>query len=180
MKKMINRNKLISLQTIFSRLEDFFEGRDGKFSPEFLNFAIKNLKSINAELELINSNPALQYPSKYTEYEDKRIDLLKEYAELDENGNFILLDGTTEATFADGKREEYNSVLSELREEYKDVITEADEINKVKEEFMNGESELDVYTIYYKSLPDFISKGKAPGWSTAVYEMLSDVIEYDD
>jgi hypothetical protein len=177
MKKLVRRNALISLQTIFGRLEDFF---DGNISVDLAYFAMKNLESIEAELKLINENEVLKYPEEHAEFENKRLEILGQFAEKDADGNFALLEGSSDAQISAENRGEFDKAIASLREEYASVIEQITEINAKKEEFMAGESEIEMYTFSRKLLPSIKTEGKGAGWALTVMSMLSVVLSDED
>lgn len=172
MKVTIARNKLVPLQVILKNLGDYFKG---DIEPTFAYYATKNLKSIDAELNLINETPGLAEPEAFKEYDQKRIAILTEVCEKDEQGNPITNE-RGEVSLSEEGRAAFGEKFEALKEEYKDLLAEIDEINARREEFMLGESEIDMYPVKLDTLPKLASEGKPGDWVSEVMDILDPII----
>jgi hypothetical protein len=93
----------------------------------------------------------------YAEYEHKREELVSEYAVRDENGDVLLREGRYVKIDVD-RREELESKIKELDEEYFDVLDIREKDLKEFEEVLNDEVELDIKTVSIDDVPDSVGK----------------------
>lgn len=116
----------------------------------------KNKKLITAELETLQE--AIKPNEKFLEYDKKRIETCKKYADR-ENGepkmkdnNFIITD-----------RKEFDKEIEKLNKDNKEILDEREKQGKEFNELLKKESTFAPYMVDYKELPESISVSQLSG-----------------
>lgn len=146
--------------------KDYYDLRKGILASQHVKGAAfqyamaKNLKILNEEISSMEES--IKPSEEYQKYDKERVELLKEHAQLDEKGNF-LLDANNAATFESvEKAEAYAEKINKIRnkKEYKDIITEHEKKTEDFNKFINQElKEKDKPNFVYlekEDLPDEI------------------------
>lgn len=173
MKKLVARNKLLALKTILSDMDKYFSNN---IDSTFAYIAMKNLKSIEQELDVIDNTPTLKTPDGYAEYDNRRMELIKKNARKDDNGDLILTEDS-KATFDEDGKIAFESDMKNLSVEFKELLDEVTEVNSRREEFMLGESEIEIYPIELTQLPKLATEGKSGAWIIEVMDILDIIIK---
>ncbi len=144
----VKKRDLIILQQGIVAVADLF-GDNVRFS-----YAIaKNDKLIAPEVEAINKT--LQATPEFSEYETKRVDLVKTYAKKDNgeammaNNNFLF--DTPE------KKKECEDAVAEFKKPYVEVLGKRDEQIKQYNELLDEPSEVKLYMLNENDLPRTIT-----------------------
>lgn len=122
------------------------------------NFVInKNRNLLEHETEDIkkSSKPS----EKFQEFEQKRIELIREYSEKDEQGNikFEDIDGGSKFTIPEKDKKKFQKELSDLSKGYDDVIQERNEQLKEYNKFLQEEVDLQFTTFKLEDISDQIT-----------------------
>lgn len=143
----MKRKELLELNAALTQLKN--EKGDKRFK-----FAInRNLEYFEPEIKAIRETQ--KDSSEYSEFLQKRQLIGKEFADRDENGNpkIQLIEGN-EVFLITERKDEANAKVSELVEEYKEVLEEKEREMKQFKDLMEEEVETDVCKISFKYLPD--------------------------
>lgn len=170
MKKKIQRQKLALAKAIFEKLEDFFTG---DVDVELADLVLRNVEVIEDELEIINKNPALKAPDDFSKYNDDRIELVKQYADKNEDGTIIMArGGNGDVQMSPEASEKFKEEMVELKAKYAEVLDKIEQINARRDEFMAGDVEIDVYPIPKSLLGKIKSEGKPSGYALTVMSAI--------
>jgi len=93
----------------------------------------------------------------YIEFEQKRNEIIKEYAKVDGDGN-IVLNEQRGVVFQDGKDGEAKDALKALNEENKDILEERDEDIKEYNELLMDDVEVAIKEVDLDDIPDAIGE----------------------
>jgi len=126
----------------------------------------KNKKIVDSEIESVKESVAQS--ETFTEFEAKRIELCKEYAEKDEKGEFKV--ESNEYVLPAEKKEEFEIRLNALREQNKEAIDEREKQLIDYKEFIDQESTIEFYKIKLSSVPEDISAEELEGISELITE----------
>lgn len=142
----ITRDKLLGLWALIERL-----GNE-KTSVRFHYLLLKTKRCLAPEVESVQK--VTTTPEGYPEFDGKRLELCNEHCEKDDedkpvlrNNNFIIK--------ADEK-ETFDKSMEALKEEYADVIKDAETRQKEFLELLNEEVEVDCPTIPMSIMPEEI------------------------
>ena len=169
MKKSIQRQKLALVKAIFEKVEDYFTG---DVDVELADLILRNVESIESELSLIDKNPALKEPEEFEKYDIERINLVKKYADKDENGEIILIPNTNDALMSDESAIEFKKEIEALKVTYAELMKKVDEINSKRDEFMKGDVEIEIAPIPKPLLGKIKSEGKPSGYALTVMSAI--------
>jgi hypothetical protein len=157
----ITREKLIAMWGLVNRLVN------EKTAVKFHYLMLKNKKLLEPEVESLQK--ANTPPEGHNEFNKKRLDLCNSFADKEEDGspkiindNFVISEET---------KEEFEKKLSELKEEYKDVV---DTMDKNQEDFialLKEEVEIELAKIPLSIMPEAILGRDV--------ELLFDIIDED-
>jgi len=90
----------------------------------------------------------------FLEFESKREDIIKKYAQTDENGNLITDENQNYVFDSDEQREKGQSELDVLREQYKDALKAREKEIEIYNEILTTEVEVDIIQCKFEALPD--------------------------
>jgi hypothetical protein len=112
----------------------------------------KNFRVLSAEIENIKEvekKKIESFPPEIKEYDEKRIELCKQFADKDENGEPILIDrGSQGKEFKlTEKRSEFDVALKEIQITYASSLEKQEELNKEFNDFLASEIELELMKI---------------------------------
>lgn len=122
----IQREKLVAMFGLINRL------LNQKTSVRFHYLLLKNKKLLQPEIEAIQEAQQIDPPAGHNEFNDKRIELCKEYCVKDENGEAVIKQGNY--AIIPERKEEFEGKMADLKEEYKGLI---EELDKRQEDFVN-------------------------------------------
>ena len=112
----------------------------------FLAEEIKDIQEVEKKLRD-------SYPPEYFEFEKKRIELCKEYADKDEKGEPQTYTDEFGGKFLiKEKFAEFDQALTELRLSYKETLDKKEEIDQEFSEFINAETEIELLKIKSEDL----------------------------
>jgi hypothetical protein len=146
---LIKRKDLLNLYVAIKNLK-----ADAEYNKWFILLALNTEEKLKP---IVNNILKISTPKyDYVEYENLREDIIKKYAEKDENNDFIFTDDYIKI---DNKyKENVENEFKILDEQYKDVI----EIRKKDlldyKELLNSEIDINIEQIDFKYFPDNISK----------------------
>lgn len=143
--------------TIFNVLKLLETKEDLVLNPKTAYALTKNLGIVEKEVQVIEeTRKKLQPSEEYVQYQKKRIGILKEFANKDENGTPVKkIDADTGQEIFDIPieiREEINEKIKNLQEEYNDAILQFEKNEAKFLEMMEEKIDLNVHFI---SLDDF-------------------------
>ena len=114
-----------------------------------LSYAVmKNLRILGDELKKITNRP--RPTEKLKEWDKKRLELCKQYAKKDDNGDPIIIDNFYDIE----DREAFDKANNELKEQYKVDIEEAEAQSKKYQEELQQDVKIKLYYIKSNDLPD--------------------------
>lgn len=169
MKKSIQRQKLALVKAIFEKIEDYFTG---DVDVELADLILRNVESIESELSLIDKNPALKEPDEFEKYDIERINLVKKYAEKDDNGEIVIIPNTNDAMMSEESAVEFKKELETLKVAYADLMKKVEEINVKRDDFMRGDVEIEISPIPKALLGKIKSEGKPSGYALTVMSAI--------
>lgn len=151
MKKLVvNRFKLVQLWNTLTNLNI---SKDKALTF----YIVRNIKSWRPEIDSIQAQQESIKPSKeFNEYESKRIELGKKYAEKSDN-DFEPIISNGVFVFSQANREKWQEEYNKLTEEYHEVISQQDKSINVFNSIMREDIEIEYYPIPYELLPDDIN-----------------------
>lgn len=147
----ISREKLFDLNALFNKLSS------EKTNVRFHYTIAKNKRLVTPELECLQEarNPS----ESFTKFQEKRIELCKQFCKKDEDGMDVVLDpGTPQSRFDfdDEQKELLEKAMKSITEEYKEAIEEQ---NKKEEDFykiLKEEVDLPLHLFQLKNMPEEI------------------------
>ena len=150
---------------IYSGLK-YMDGLESDVNKKLALYAIpKNLDLLEKEMEIIKKLNPTQNNSAWT---NERMDIIKQYAKVDDNGKIIEKDNG-EADIPDDKRDEVLEKLKPVDEKYG---KESEELKKIWDETMLEEIEFDFYMIKESWLPEKMNN--------KALKFLQPIIELED
>lgn len=111
----------------------------------------KNINILKGEVESLEKS--ITPSEEFSEYDKKRIELAKKYAELDESGELKSKDFKIIFTDEAG----FKKALAPLLEEYKDALAKRDEQMKEYAELLKEESDVQLHKLKIEDVPEDIS-----------------------
>ncbi|MCB1713148.1 MAG: hypothetical protein KDH96_11950 [Candidatus Riesia sp.] len=131
------------LYQIRNNIVKFITHRNSNFSYS----AFKNIKKIDEVLLYINNMNEI--PIGISKFELERLDICQKMAKKDDEGLPILIDGKYDID----KEKEFEKMISDLEEKYKDDLQKRkDHINNM-EEFLNNDCEIEFEKVSREDLP---------------------------
>ena len=128
-----------------------FDIRSGN---KFFVFALEKNKSvIKAILSEVDKKRDELVPAEYIEFENQRIKLLSEFAQRDEAGQAIVIDGRVQLK----DETEFSEKFEALKEKYKNAISEVSEADKKLTEFIQEDVSVEFAKVSFKFVPDVIT-----------------------
>lgn len=119
-----------------------------------LTYAIMRIKNtLAAEIKAVNEM-AKEEPG-FTEYNQKRIEMVEKFCKRDEKDAPIIVDNNY--TFEEGKKEEFEKELETLKASYQDDLDERDEQFKNIDKYVAEEVEISFWDVKSKYLPENIT-----------------------
>jgi hypothetical protein len=142
------KKDLFKLQYILDKCKD----RKG---IKFAYMVLKNLKKVEAEIALIRE---LDKPIEgIQEFENKRVDLVKQFAEKDEKGEYVVVkdkNGAPNYKVEGEALANYKIEYAKLEEEYKDALQKRIDLEIGIENIVNEEIELNLHKIELEAFPE--------------------------
>jgi len=130
----------------------------------------RNLSKIQPEIDALIEVEKTLKNERVVEFQNKRIEIAKEYAVKDENGNIIFSEDSN--SFNISNTFEFNKKVEELFEDYKDDFAELDKRRKEYDEILSEEIELDLVKVDFGVLPE-------TGISAEDFEVLDVMIKVE-
>jgi hypothetical protein len=144
---------------LLKEASDLYQALDQNFFKDLkgakFNYAMVRNKSIlKSELALVES--AFKASEKYFQYDSKRVDLLKKYAEKDEKGNPVIESNNFKLLPEEEKKflDELNVVKEEFADALKEREKQSQEFNKLLDEPISFE----LHMISLDIIPDEVTK----------------------
>lgn len=112
-------------------------------------FCEKNVSKIDSEIKRMQHHETSLYPSdkkwqdRGTAYNDEYTRIHKDYAQKDADGN-VVMQGNNYVIDQE-RKEEFNLMIAQMKEEFKDVIDKVEDINKLMEEYLNESPDINWY-----------------------------------
>jgi hypothetical protein len=124
----------------------------GSYKGAKFAYAIaKNRSKLESEYKLIQKMQSTVQPSSLKKFDERRIELCKEYADKDENGNPSLENNNYVIS---QRRDEFENTIRELQKEFEPSFKEFEE-NQIKfNNFLSEEIEVDIHTIPMSIIPE--------------------------
>ena len=142
----VKHRYLVGLKNVLERPDDVFEGP----VPGAIRYMVsRNYKIAKEEVDsILQEFPIAQ---EYMEYQGKRTQIFRD-AKVETDPQFFAL--------PEEERAEINKRLADLDEEYKDAISAEREMSAAREEFLDQELEVNLYTVK----PDALNLKEPNGW----------------
>ncbi len=151
MLKTLKNYQIIDLMEAFTKIGE----KQIKSNKKFSYAVILNDETLQPKIKALRS--IAQPSDSYAEYEQKRNDLLVEYAKVDVAGNIKINDvGMVE--FKDGVDGEVDTKFKALNEEYADIIEERNNDITEYNEILDKEVEVEIETLSYDDFPDEVGE----------------------
>lgn len=154
MLKTLKNRQVLDLAEGLARIEK----KELKNSTAIFNYAVllnQDIVSGKGQAIIKMSNVS----EDYIEFENKKEELIKGYAEKDENENIIYTDENQNwAKIKEGCEEELKQALNKFVEENKSVIEKREKDIEDFKKVLDEEVELDIYEIDIKDIPDEIGR----------------------
>lgn len=154
MLKTLKNRQVLDLAEGLARIEK----KELKNSSAIFNYAVLlNQDVVSGKGQAIIAMSNLS--EDYIEFEKKKEELIKSYAEKDESGKIIYTDDEQSwAKIKEGCEEELTQKLNNFIEENKAVIEQREKDIEDFKNVLNDEVELDIYEIDLKDIPDEVGK----------------------
>lgn len=155
----ISRRKVINLGLTLLEAEKLFKL---PIIGKFYYACVKNSEIGRDEYKLaMEANP---YPPQYDEYENKRVAILNEvgesvhagFSKLKSDARDAILNSDDEKVMPTEKRELLLNRLSDLANEYKDLLQEVDEVNMRRNAFLDEVDEFPIKTVKLSDIPEVV------------------------
>lgn len=160
----MNRIEAIEL---YKSLNELKSDRDyNKFLILAITRTLKELKVVGEE---VTAKEQSLMSKEYKDFEEARINLIREYAQKDEKGQ-VVLEGNN-AKIGNNK-EEFEAKLATLLEVNKELLAEIEVINKEYEAWLKEEVEVKITKVDFKYIPDELSPKE---FATLEYLIKDDV-----
>jgi hypothetical protein len=143
----ITRDKLLGLWALIERL-----GNE-KTSVRFHYLLLKTKRCLAPEVETVQK--VTTTPEGYPEFDGKRLELCNEYCEKDEDDKPILRNNNF--VIKADEKEAFDESMEALKDEYSEVIKEAETRQKEFLALLNEEVEVDCPTIPMSVMPEKIT-----------------------
>jgi len=116
----------------------------------------KNKSKVESEVKSIQeAQQKIQPAPEVLEFEEKRINLCKEAANKDDNGEPITIGPRFDIPV--GAMPDFEKKIDELREEYKEALDQKEKNDEEWVELMKEEIEIDIHQIHIDMMPDTIT-----------------------
>jgi len=139
------------------------------FNIKFVYAIQRNLLAIQPEINLLIEIEKTLVNDRVVEFENKRLEVAKEYAIKDENGNIVY--NQDENSFNINNINEFNEKINELSKDYGEDLIEHDNKRKEYEDILQEEIQINFYKVDFEQLPDF-------GISAEDLNTLSEMINF--
>ena len=140
----------------------------GKLQGVKFAYAVaKNKKLIEEEVEALNEG--LNPSEKFKEYDEKRVELAKEHAEKDEDGNAVMVGEENIKSFDIKDIAKFTKDLEKIQEEYKTELEARDKQLKDYEKLMDEDTKLELQKVKLENVPEEITGEQL--------ELISEIIE---
>lgn len=119
--------------------------------------------AVNRNMEILKPHiNALQnciIPSeKFVEYDSKRLEIVKNYAKKDSNGNFIMVGSGKNTNYDVGENiDKVTDEVKKLQEEYGEYIKEQDEKINQFNSILDNDVEINLYKVKLENVPKEIN-----------------------
>ena len=147
----MKRQDLFALQNTLNGMTDI---KNTKLSYAIL----KNLKKIDAELEIIKELQGKKVEG-YEDFENARIALCIEQADKDDNGEAIIENNAYKVT----DLEAFQKELDKLEDEHREAVDAKQKQQKEFVELLNEECDLDFHKVKETDLPDDLTVAQLVG-----------------
>ena len=144
----ITREKLFKLNNLLKAFKNVK-------STKFAYIVVRNTKIIDEEVEVVKGLITLPPEHKSNEFETKRIELVKKWANKDEKGELVVVDGHYDVS--EESLEGFNKDFAELTTEYAEALAEVEANNTKLQELLKEEIDVELRTIKEENLPDDLS-----------------------
>lgn len=120
---------------------------------KFALYSIDRTKAAIVEIENeVQTKDQERYTDEFVVFEKARVEQLKKYGKRDEENNIVITGNSVE--IIEDKKEEFETVLASLREQYKDVIAEYVKASEELDKFINESVENVIIKFSFKHLPE--------------------------
>jgi hypothetical protein len=179
MKKQLLRSDIEKLVILLKNIENTFTG---DLTNDFLYKMYKSLEKLEAELEVIYSIPALQYPDAYDKYESDRLALVGVHAEKNADGSLKTIPGTNDALFLSENQAKFNTEFDAFNATPANVslLAKVEAVNLERVTFMEGTSEVEITEVPFNELPELKTEGKPTGWVMDALSALGNLTIKED
>ena len=146
----ITREKLVATWGLTNRL------LTTKTGVKFHYMLLKNKKIMEPEITALQElqTKSQTPPDGFDEFDEKRIALCKDCSDSDENGDPILINNNYQ--IAEDRKPEFESKLSDLQEEYKEVLGELENRQKEFNDLMRDTVDINFVTFGLSIVPEQI------------------------
>jgi len=120
----------------------------------------KNIKAVSGEVE--SCQEALKPSKRFSEYDDKRVDVCKKYCDKDGNGNPIIRDGSY-IGIEPNENADFDKEHGKLQEEYSETIEERKKVVDEYNELLEEEAKVELYMLKLENVPEQISADQLHG-----------------
>ena len=134
---------------------EFAAYRNRVVDSKFLYGIRKNIKTLRDKyLEIYNSYP--KPDDDYMEYNNKRVEILKDAADKDENGEVVMVQVGPEQSIPqipEDKQEEVGQKIIDLKEKYKEAIEKMEKKDEEYRESLEEHISVELFKIHIDHFP---------------------------
>jgi len=120
---------------------------------KFKYMVARNKLKLKPEIEIIQELAKLS--PEFTEFNEKRVEICKEFSRKDENGEAILINNNYD--IIDRKR--FNETIETLKDKYKDIIQKEEEQSKEIEAMLDENIDIEISKVSLEEIPGDLEQG---------------------
>lgn len=129
----------------------------------------KNMSILKLEIEVLQK--AITPSKEFNEYDEKRVEIVKEYAKKDEKGEFVLVEVNGRKSYdVDGREEEVENEIKPLKEEYKEAIEAQEKQIADYNALLETESDVKLHKVKLEDVPKDITAAQM----NAIFAIITD------
>ena len=146
----ITRENLVQLYGVLNALSE----KEMKAKAAY-GIAKNKLKAEPEIKSIQEAQQKIQPDARVLEFENKRIELCKEFATKDEEGEPVTIGPRFDIPV--DAMEDFEKKIEEVKEEYKEALEEKEKNEEEWMELMKEEVEIDIHTIHIDFMPDTVT-----------------------
>lgn len=150
--------KILDLLILFENLQERLSSIKDLQGAKFTYNISKNIDIIEKEVKHITK--AIESSEKHKEYDEKRVELCKEFSKKDENGEVVYITdpntGSKEFDL-DTTDKKWLKAIDKLKEDYSDTLKEREKQVEDYNALLKEDSTVEFFTMSIDEIPEMIS-----------------------